>query len=402
MPMSGNKESLVLALIIIVNFFFGLASTESQNHINLPTLKNQPCIGVRTLVLNDKTRLDPFASNHHCRKVVLSLFYPAGDDLYGPYKAIHDGPNHCASASTRYMPNATATFYDKEFSQYGVPPGSFKRLFTLSKPNAPINHPFPRSFPLLLFSPGYGASRLFYTAIAQEVARKGFIVGLLDHSYDGGIVELPDGEVITGLDLDTIFGFDKILAPRALDVSFVLNELSYASSSHPFPIDTSRVVVFGHSLGGATAAEVMLSDDRVVGGLNFDENFFGQFNSTKKTISRPFLLFRAASRTTEELDHDWDEAWKKFKGWKLDLELANSTHRTFEDLALLAETFGRRAELGKAGDELLGTLPGLKGLEIMSTYVSAFAKFVFTGKEDVILRGNKHSKFPEVKVIRKG
>ena len=398
--MSKTNDRLWLALFIGV-FLFSSAIAHVVDPVYLPTLENHPYIGVRTFSLEDKSRCDPFAPNHVPREVVVSLFYPAA-------KLSHKGRLHCdedqehRAPKTRYMPDVTAAFYDIQLSANGIPNGTFERLFTHSQENAPISARHPeKEFPLLVFSPGYGISRLLYTSVVQEVSRHGYIVASIDHPYDAGIVEFPNGKVVIGIDLFSPDGLVGAVATRAKDISFVINELSHPSPSVPFKINTDRVVVFGHSLGGASAANAILSDSRIAGGVNFDGNFFGEFNTTDEPISRPFLLFRAANRRKIGVGQDWDKAWKKLTGWKLDLELQNSTHLTFSDFPVLAETVGIRASLGQAGEELLGTLDGMKGLEIMSKYVSAFAKYVLTGKKDSILSGEPSRRFPEVNVIRK-
>ena len=92
--------------------------------------------------------------------------------------------------------------------------------------------------------------------------------------------------------------------------------------------------------------------------------------------------------------------WKNhFSGWKLELQLFGGAHGSFEDLPLLADVYGIRGKLGKAGEAVLGTVSGKKGLEIMSAYVSAFAEFVFAGKNGLV-DGKNSTRFKEVGIVR--
>ena len=50
--------------------------------------------------------------------------------------------------------------------------------------------------------------------------------------------------------------------------------------------------------------------------------------------------------------------------------LNNTAHSTFSDMPLI----------GREGEELLVKVDGMRGLEVMMEYVSAFADFVLTGK----------------------
>ena len=161
--------------------------------------------------------------------------------------------------------------------------------------------------------------------------------------------------------------------------------------------------MFGHSAGGDAAASAMVNETRIAGGLNFDGQYDGAIINNGSTIRKPFLQFEAA-RGTGGPRPSWNDAWNNhFKGWKLELQLFGAVHGTFEDLPLLAEVYGIRALMGKAGDALLGTVPGLRGLEIVSQYVSAFAEFVFSGegaRSGDLVDGRNSTRFPEVGIVR--
>ncbi len=51
----------------------------------------------------------------------------------------------------------------------------------------------------------------------------------------------------------------------------------------------------------------------------------------------------------------------------------------------------------------MGTVPGLRGLKIMSAHVSAFAEFVFSGEKAErgdLVDGRNSTRYPEVGVVR--
>lgn len=253
-----------------------------------------------------------------------------------------------------------------------------------------------------------GSSRLVYTNIAQEVARNGYVVASIDHPYDADVVEFPDGRLVfdpnsnlTGSPEAILALINEYVAVRVQDVSFVLDALSSPSAQHPFQIDTKNVVMFGHSLGGTTAASAMVNETRIAGGLNFDGGFYGAITANGSIVRKPFLMFEAARPASTRPNFD-DTLNNHFKGWKLDLELFGAVHGSFEDLPLLADIFGLRAALGKLGDAGLGTVPGLRGLQIMSAYVSAFAEFVFSGEKverGGLVDGKNSTRYPEVGVV---
>lgn len=378
---------------IFLNILIRFSIASPIEPIYLPTLKNVPYVGVRTMVFTDKTRLDDFAPTPQYREVVVSLFYPMDME-----RKNHNGKDQ-VRPTTNYLPNATASDYDELFAAAGVSSGTLERIVTYSQTNGSFTTSRP---PLLVFSPGLGVTFRVYTAILQEVARKGFVVAAIDHPYDANLVEFPNGKIVRGVQLSDERNETAFLTVRLLDVSFVLNELSRPAPSHPFPLDTDHVVAFGHSMGGDTAVEVMLHDSRITGGLNFDGNFNGPLNFSDVTISRPVLLVR--TKANSESINWSNEAWEKLVGWKLELTVSGTTHYSFSDLPLLVDVLGIRAGFPTAGDVpyAVGELEGLRGLDIMSSYVGAFAKFLITGDDRGSLKSKVGKSFPEVEFVRKG
>src|SRR6476646_138342 len=51
-------------------------------------------------------------------------------------------------------------------------------------------------WPVVLFSPGFGAERELYAGLIEDLASHGYIVVAIDHPHDAGIVEFPDGRVV--------------------------------------------------------------------------------------------------------------------------------------------------------------------------------------------------------------
>lgn len=376
-----------------------LAVHASRPSIVLPVLPDSPPVGATVLALKDKTRLDPFTNNTRHREVMLSIFYPTDLDLS---RILSQRPMSGESKPSLmpYMPPATAAIYDSVFAEYGLPVGTFSSLFTRCHLNAPVST--RTAHPLLVFSPGGGTSRFFYTTIMEELARRGYVVAVVDHPYDALVVEFPDGRLIRnqGKELDREL-VELLVDTRAKDVSFVLDSLESLSDDIAVTINTSNAIAFGHSLGGATAAEAMLNDTRIKGGINFDGRLFGSMERPNVTLSKPFLQFASEFSTTRPYWH-WDQAWQHLAAWKLELSLDGSQHATFSDLPLLGEATRLKEMLGEEGEALFGTVDGLRGVEIMAAYVDAFAEYVFEGKNGTLLDGERHRSFVEVTTVRRG
>ncbi|PMD20189.1 PAF acetylhydrolase family protein [Hyaloscypha hepaticicola] len=367
----------------------GLSSVLATDALIPPPLGPYSTL-ITTTMLTDVTRLDPFAPTNTSRALMVSVYSPIPS-------------SQCSNlSSTEYMPDKTANFYDQTYGPLGIPAGTFESLKL--QVCTQIHRKYrPRQYPIVLFSPGLGNSRLEYGAIAQSVASNGYIVISIDHTYDASIVEFPDGSVILGADIETEEQITFALAVRAQDVTFVLNQLRIPSFSRSFFLDSScqlnikNVGIFGHSLGGATALASMANDTRLSGGVNLDGTFFGP--AIQQGTKRPFLLVGHEGKN-QSTDPSWGATWPELKAWKLELEVLGTQHGSFTDLPLLVDVLGLAPYLPPAVIELLGSITGPRSLEIMRVFVGAFFDKVLRGKGSEILRKATPA-YPEVVFIAK-
>jgi dienelactone hydrolase len=157
-----------------------------------------------------------------------------------------------------------------------------------------------RPWPVVIFSPGYGAPRAVYTGLATRLASRGFVVFALDHPYEAAVTQLPDGRVV---------GTQEILLPgerdrtrymarqqvvRTADVRFVIDQLARADALSPLRggrIDASKVAAIGHSFGGAASISALSEDPRVVAAANIDGTPYGDLPD--RVLTRPFLLLQS-------------------------------------------------------------------------------------------------------------
>ncbi len=158
----------------------------------------------------------------------------------------------------------------------------------------------------LLSNASTSCTFLHWLSYLQWIASAGFTVVSIDHPYDADIVEFPDGTVIKG-NVTTEEEIVAKLAIRVQDVSFVLSQLSRRSItnqlllSRPYPSST-KATIFGHSFGGATAANAMLADKRFIGGLNMDGSIFPP--AVNISSHGPFLIL-AAHGHNQSTDATW-------------------------------------------------------------------------------------------------
>jgi predicted dienelactone hydrolase len=166
-----------------------------------------------------------------------------------------------------------------------------------------------RPWPVVIFSPGYGAPRAVYTGLATRLASRGFVVFVLDHPYESAVTQLPDGGVVGTRepapgDPDRSQYMPNQQVVRTADVRFVIDQLARPEALSPplrgGRIDTSKVAVIGHSFGGATSAMALSEDPRVVAAANIDGTPYG--DPPDRRLTRPFLLLQSDHAETRHGD----------------------------------------------------------------------------------------------------
>ena len=147
------------------------------------------------------------------------------------------------------------------------------------------------SYPLIIFSNGYGLSAENHANICAELASKGYIVASLYHPFGTGVTELLDGTTVYSQSLpDNNLGVD--LGLWSDDQIFALDQLQMLSMSSESMLSgrlDDRIGVMGHSYGGAAAYYSAWKDVRFRAAVNLDGTIF---NSEDKGISQPFMYLQ--------------------------------------------------------------------------------------------------------------
>jgi hypothetical protein len=389
--------SILLSFIGLSARFTFAAGCDSQ--ILLPPPGGPFEVGLGIMELVDYSRTQPFAPSIQPRKLMVSLFYPVNSAR--------------GTTPANYMPPETALLEDEELSGIGLstPNSTLEKLaLQLAGKNSRV---YPRhgepAFPVVLFSPAQGTTRLFYSAIAQTISSSGYIVVTIDAPYDVDIVEYPGGSLAlantTVANTATTSTIDLAVDVRAQDASFVLDQLTNKTViANLIPgstqsLNVSKVAMFGHSLGGAAAATAMLNDTRIAGGLNMDGALWGPV--VQKGLDRPFMFMARAGhlRNNNSIAADphntWFDIWPNLRAFRLDLVLANSLHYTFSDFPVVLQTLDIVPNNATAQALQVTDLDGRRALKIVTTYVTAFLDFVLHGKNSALLKGPV-PEFPEI------
>jgi hypothetical protein len=137
----------------------------------------------------------------------------------------------------------------------------------------------------------------------EDLASHGFIVAGIDHTYNSGPVAFPDGRVIRTVDEHDITDFrhttvdqqivigDREARVEAGDDILTLNYLAAQDMDSSSPwfhrVDATNAGAFGHSFGGAVAAQTCYEDARVKAALNEDGWMFGDVST--HGLNKPYM-----------------------------------------------------------------------------------------------------------------
>jgi predicted dienelactone hydrolase len=156
----------------------------------------------------------------------------------------------------------------------------------------------------VLFSPGFGTPPLEYTSRVEDLASHGYVVVMIYHTYSAPATICANGRFA----LLTQAGFRSENEPPGTsnqqtdadrnsigrvwvaDARFTRDQLTSLNESDPVlhgHLDLGTVGVFGHSFGGATAADVCQHDVRFEACANLDGTVFSLTQSSG--IRQPFI-----------------------------------------------------------------------------------------------------------------
>lgn len=297
-------------------------------------------VGTVSLHLVDRSRANPWTGGPDRRELMISLTYPARDTGRFP--------------RAPWMAPAVAESW---CGRYGVPTSAVAFPLTHSAEGAPVAWG-ARHLPVVVHTPGYQANRTFSTLVVEELASRGYLVVTVDHPYDSGEVEFPDGRVVVTTDVVPP-GPDPV-AIRAADLKFVLDCLHVLNrGGNPdagrrrLPhglrgaFDLSCTGIFGHSRGGGTTAAAMQLDRRYRAGLNLDGTPPDAVAAAG--LGRPHLILVDTMSPVEPAQR---ALWQNLRGWRRFLRTDDSGHLTFTDMKSII------AQLSPGGTSMpVGAIP---------------------------------------------
>ncbi|KAK4158121.1 hypothetical protein C8A00DRAFT_11081 [Chaetomidium leptoderma] len=336
-------------------------------------------VAVKHIELVDPSRIDPFAPEANTKRRFMASAYLPVDAQYG-----------CKAQVVPYMPPLTASVFGQVGESLGLPQGTIEEFemefCDISTVNLDVSHGERknlREFPVAVFSPGYGGTRLLYGALARSVASLGYIVMTVDHTYEAAVVEFFDGSAAYA---QPSAASDPTLTLRELEVrtgdeSFLISQLSNTTvtgslfANFPGTFNPHRVAVYGHSFGGSTAAETALRDSRVIGGLNIDGPIYGSVGE-QGIKGKPFVLVANGGEPVV----DFDDFYRKIDAPKMDLSVRNTQHYAFTDVPLLLTVYQLPPASQPMVDQVFGILNGKEVEKALDQVTAGLLEFLFNNK----------------------
>lgn len=320
--------------------------------------------------------------------------------------------------------------------------------------NAPVAQT-ESSYPVLLFSHGFATPPEFNTINAEELASQGYVVATINHTYESSVSVFPDGRVITIsqffnalieeqleyldknlnqnsnenlhnseplIDSKKFEIFKQSVGVRAKDAQFVLDKLEEINGKDPSglltgKLDLDRVGMFGYSLGGATAAQTLLQDERFKAGINLDGGLF--INGVDESLNQPFMFMNnevmgtgntSEAQLPEAQVQDLIKLRKSFfqnlQSDGYDVTIRGTNHSYFSDIPIVLTAL-KNAEL-PLGE--LGQLEDLididnphpinpeRAMQIINDYIVGFFNRYLKNQESPLLTAS--SPYPEVIALR--
>ena len=172
------------------------------------------------------------------------------------------------------------------------------------------------------------------------MASQGYIVLSIDHTFDAAATVFPDGRTAYVQPINLTDEGDSHIKLWEEDVSFVLNQIEKLNQNDETGfftgrMDTSRIGMFGHSYGGATAAQILAKDSRVKAAINMDGTLYGEI-FPESGIGKPFLLMSAEEPDEADPYEVRERYGRGLAGGGMSMVIPHTDHTSLTDLHLFS------------------------------------------------------------------
>ncbi|QWU16221.1 Platelet-activating factor acetylhydrolase, isoform II [Paenibacillus sophorae] len=237
------------------------------------------------------------------------------------------------------------------------------------------------TYPLLVFSHGAYGIKSSNTSTYTELASHGYVVVSIDHPYHSFYTAAADGtkaminseyyREVSNANKEGIYTVEELygliqkwMKLRTDDMNFVIDTILEKSKSDSNPIyqhiNTAKIGVFGHSMGGAASVWLGRERDDVHAVVNIDAPLFSELSydedtddlvATNKTYTTP-LLNIYSDDVWRQLDNNSTYAANKAADRNFSevytVHFQGAKHLSLTDLPLFSPVLANMLQGGKA------------------------------------------------------
>ena len=301
--------------------------------MSLPTPTGPHPVGTATFYWVDRSRQEvATADPDDLRQVVAQVWYPA---------------EASAAATTPYFPRlddallALRTRTD-DLSKVIESQSRQRDVRTQSIEDAKVATPRGGArYPVVVVSPGGNVSRHSHTALAQELASRGYVVAVISHAYNGWDV-FPAGGFLKSIDWGinandperARTSEDSLADTLAADTTYALDRLAELER-FAGRLDLQHAAIVGHSRGGITVARGCSEEPRFLACVTLDN--VGPDREVKQGLEKPQMTIRTASWAPARVERLHGFLSRNTAG-AIEVTIAGAAHMSFTDLPLIDRT----------------------------------------------------------------
>ena len=376
--------SVVAIIFVAISVFW----TEHNSSLTLAKPTGTYFVGRLTFDWKDSSRTDILASSPGVkRELTVWIWYPSSVKKY--------------QLTVDYLPKA----WQKALAmkQGFIMSNLFTKNLSKVHPHATSNtelSPEQVKYPIVILKSGIGTLATDYTSLAEDLASHGYIVVGNDSPYSTFVVVYADGRVIektaqgnpgeTGASsANRIHLANSLIRIWSDDTKFILNKLEYLNkvdSTNRFfgRLDMNSVGIFGHSFGGATAAQFCYDDPRCKAGIDMDGAPFGTV--VQAGLKKPFMFILAdhageSDSLSNKIKSNIEGIYNSLPQNHVWISLHGAKHFNFTDMALTKEKIVFRL-FGATG-----AIGNRRGLEVVAGCVRSFFDVYLKGQPASELKG---------------
>jgi len=387
---------ILFITIFVSSCSFVVKKTANIQNINLVT--GQHLIGTKRMVWIDSTRTNWFLDGYGpYRQLMAQIWYPA--DASALLSSVK---------KSKYIDNKKALTYTIELQGYKIPEILTNQIGSIKcnswEDASPVSN---KKFPILIFSHGHGGLRTQNTNQVEELVSHGYIVIAVDHTYDAGFVEFPDGNIAYSLTSkpegerlnETPETFYTRFGYRVDDIDFVINKID-SFDDYDLNIsaimDKNNIGIFGHSFGCLTSVYATYFNDRIKSCFGLDGWFEPLHDSLVfKNINKPIMHLGQNNKGDEQFWNDinfvkMNNFIKSNSDLSVMVDIPGSHHYDYTDFTYFSYLAKKL--------NFSGIVSTKKMAKIMNVTLLDF--FNYTLKDDKKINLDNYKKeFPEIDII---